>query len=760
MKLLEHQQQAGAVDTAAMPEILEMAWRRKWLIIGCVMVALLVAGAYCILAPKQYRSETLILVEDQQIADLQGLAEGNLEQRIFLIQKQMTSRAILGDLVNEFQLYPDVVERYGLDGGTAMLAQAVLVEMVGKRPRGNFVGRGGIDAFTVSFAHQDPVIAMQVTGKLANKFIEENWKARERVAEGSTEFFDAEVRRAKAELERKEDRISQFKAAHTGELPQQVEANLRALDRLQGDLNATNENLQRQSDRLTMLDNAVREYEKYGTKNPTLAPGPTGLDPLFPRFKELQDRLVKLQAEFYESYPEVLLTREELRQVEKKLVELYGPDVFKAGEQLVDPYVRDLKRQREEVKSEVALSQQRQALLLAEKRNYEKRIDRAPDVEQELLILERDYENMRNNYRALLDKRLNASVTENLEKRQKGAQFHIVDAANFPTKPEKPNQPRILIFGLLVGCAGGFGLALMRERLHPPFRRPEEVEVLFGPQLLAVIPDFSFERDRVRWYNRIGWRPQLSRNGAGDEAAGEVAETNGFKGSRAHRQPSEDNFIVKLLPSSTVAEQYRVAATRLSLVRTDGGSAVVAVTSAIKGEGKTTTVINLGYTMARDLGKRTLLLDCDFKCPKLHLYADAPPRFGLADCLIGEVQLDDCLAGFSDVPCSIMPVGNSSVHSSELLKSARLSGILTKLRERFEYIFINTPPILPLAAMNILAGHADMLVVVVKGNATPKQVVQRALSSLPSHAPAHVILNAVGNQVLTSYMGSYEYLAQ
>jgi polysaccharide biosynthesis transport protein len=769
MELSEKQQEIYPTRTATTPEFLDMVWRRKWLILGSAILALAVAGVYCIVAPKQYRSETLILVEDQKIPEqyVQGVAEGNLEQRIFFIQKQLTSRAILGDIVKEFNLYPEVVQRYGQDGGTSMLAQALLVEMVAKGPRGNFVGRSGIDAFTVSFAHEDPFVAMKVSAKLASKFIEENLKAREQTAEGTTEFFESEVRRAKVELEKKEDQISQLKSAHIGELPQQVEANLRALDRLQGDLNATNENVQRQTDRLAMIEKAIHEYERFGTKNPVLAVGSTAMDPLFPRLKELKEKLVRLQAEFLEGYPEIVLTKEEIHQVEGKLVELYGPDIFKPGEKLIDPYLRDLKRQREEVISEIALSKQRQVLLHAEKKNHEKRIDRAPEVEQAVLILERDYDNMKNNYRALLDKRLNAMVSQNLEKRQKGAQFRILDTANFPTSPEKPNQPRILIFGFLFGCAIGLGIAVIRERLHPEFRRPEEVEQLFGPQLLAVIPDFSVGYDRVSWYNRMGWNRLLPGYGS-VEASGQgigrsevrTIVSRGLLGQGRDGQPFKDSFVVKWLPNSNVAEQYRVGAARLSLVKTDGQSAVVAVTSAVKGEGKTTTVINLGYTMARDLGKRTLILDCDFKCPMLHQYAETLPKWGLADCLTEDIQLDDCMSGFEDAPCWIMPVGKSAVHSSELLKSERLAGILAQLRERFEYIFINAPPILPLAVMNILAKHADILLLVVRANSTPKQVVQRALNSLPSSVPAHVVLNAVGNQALPSYMGTYEYLAR
>ncbi len=768
MHLIDARPEPGMGEVPLVPEILQLAWRQKWIIAGTVLASLLLAGVYCLVATKQYRSETLILVEDPKIPEqyVQGVADRNLEQRIFIIQKQLTSRAILGEIVSAYKLYPDIVEQYGVEGGTATLAQALVVEMVGKGPRGNFVSRSGIDAFTVSFAHENPMIAMKVTETLAARFIEENIKTREQMAEGTTEFFEAEARRAKVELEKKEDEISQYKSAHIGELPQQVEANLRALDRLQSDLNATNENLQRHTDRLGMIEKGIQEYERFGTKNPVLTVGPSATDPLFPRFKELQEKLVKLQAEFWDGYPEILLTKEEIRQVETKLVQLYGPDVLKPGEKLVDPYLRDLRRQREEIKSEIALSKQRLTVLNGDKKHHEIRIDRAPEVEQRLLILERDYENMKNNYRALLDKRLSAMVSQNLEKRQKGAQFRILDTANFPTRPEKPNQARVLVFGFLFGCLAGLGIAVFKERLNPQFRHPDEVERLFGPQVLAVIPDFSLQFGRVSWYQRSGWRQLLAGKESRPEPDGLPDATDVHALIPKGLVPASgddslrDGFVVRWMPASAIAEQYRVAATRLSLLKADTQSSVVAVSSAVKGEGKTTTVINLGYTMARDIGKRTLLLDCDFQCPKLHLYAPVPTQWGLGDCLVQDVELDHCLSRFSEVPCWIMPVGNSGIHSTELLKSEKLAGIFQQLRARFDYIFLNTPPILPLAAMNILTGYADIVVLVVRANSTPKQVVQRALRSLPSNAPAHVVLNAVANQELPSYMGTYEYTAR
>ena len=109
-----------------------------------------------------------------------------------------------------------------------------------------------------------------------------------------------------------------------------------------------------------------------------------------------------------------------------------------------------------------------------------------------MLTLERDYANMKGNYAMLLDKRLHARVTENLEKQQKSGKYRILERAYFPRSPVKPNRPRVLVLGLLFGCVLGVGVSVLRERLTPQFRRAEDVEVVIGPQLLAAIPDFSF----------------------------------------------------------------------------------------------------------------------------------------------------------------------------------------------------------------------------------------------------------------------------
>ncbi len=757
MSLSNMTPQISNSTVAMLHEYWGMALRRKWVLLGAIAICIAASLVYCRFATKVFRSDVLILLEEQKIPEnyVQANAEGNskFERRIFVIETQVRDRARLERVRKEFNLYPDQVKEFGPESALATINGAVEVKTISK---GNAPGQNNIGAFTISFAHEDPATAMNVASKIAMMLIDEDLKDRTQAAEGTTEFLDNEVTRTRIQLDKKEEELSQFKSQHAGQLPQQIEANLRALDRLHDDLNMVSESIHRQSDRLALLESAIQKYLEFGVTVPALVNGPVQPNPSFARLNELKNKLTQLEAEFWDGYPEVALTKEEIGQLEQKLRRQYGQDSTGSEEQTKDPYYQDLKKQRSEIRSELALLKQRQLTFRTEKKDYDTRVESAPAIEQGLLTLMRDYENLKASYQSLLDKRLHASVAENLEKRQKGAQLKILENAKFPLAPEKPNQPRVLIFGFLVGCALGVGMAVLLEQLNPQFRRPEDVESMFGPQLLAVIPDFSLDYAYSNWRRFFPTYPF----GRGDKLIQQTpglvpVQVGGVSVNGSNGQSFDRSFVVKWMPNAIVSEQYRVAATRLFLLGTESQSAVVAVSSAVKGEGKTTTVINLGYTLARDLGKRVLLVDCDLKCPGLHTFMEGSTDGGLADYLAGDREIDDCVAGFGEVPCWIMPVGNPVVNSTELLRTERLAALFERLRNRFDYIILNTPPILPQATMNILAGHSDILLLVVRANSTPHDVVWRAVSSLRSRKSLHVVLNAVSSQSLPSYV--YEY---
>lgn len=761
MNVVDLEPQSIPSGTAMLREFWNMGVRRKWMIVSSILLSLAAAGIFYGLSTKYYRSETLILVEEQKISQeyIKGVAEPGFEDRFFAIQKQIMSRELLSEIVDEFKLYPDIVAQRGLKAAIAAMKRAIAVEMIDKVSGAKFTTRKSVDAFTISFLHENPNTAMEVTSRIASKFIEGNLKAHEQIAEDTTEFFDTEIARVKRALEKKDDEIKRFKSKHMGELPEQVATNLHTLDRLQSDLKAVNETIQRLSDRIAMVDRATQEFHKFGTTNGTIIRSTSEPDPLYRRLKELKEKLVKLRAEFWEGYPEVLLTKEEIRRVEEELTAQDGPDALKPkekGEKPLDPYLQDLKRQESEAKSELAVLKQRQDLLLAEKKVFEARVEKAPTIEQELQTLMRDYENTKANYQTLLAKQLNARVAENLEKRQKGSQFRILDPATMPMAPEWPKLGLLLVVAFLFGGTVGVGIAVIQEQQNPQFRRAEDVEQATGRQVLAVIPDFTTVCDPKAWKELIPYYRSVS-GGKGESGgigrhliAGPQLLVQGQSGV-----PLQSSIIVNHLPRSVVADQYRVAATGLAFDRVKERSTIVCVTSAVQGEGKTTTVVNLGYTLARDLGKRTVLVDCDFRRPALAKYMDTVPAAGLADCFRNNASLDDCLFGLPGVPCWVMAAGKCENASNELLKTDRLHGIFDQLRDRFEYILINAPPILSVADTNVITGYVDVVLLVVRAAATPQDYVKRALYTIGTDKPLHIILNAARGPYLPQYFQEY-----
>ena len=215
------------------------------------------------------------------------------------------------------------------------------------------------------------------------------------------------------------------------------------------------------------------------------------------------------------------------------------------------------------------------------------------------------------------------------------------------------------------------------------------------------------------------------------------------------------NLVSKWSPRSMVAEQFRVAATRLSLMTSEQRNPVVLVTSALVGEGKTSTAVNLSYILAQELDKKTLLIDCDLKRPMVHSYTNIPATPGLVDYLVGEQPLEACIKKMEDVPLWVLPTGTSGRGVLELSKIRQLSKVIQDLRPRFDYILIDAPPILPLADLNVLSSMADLMILVIRAGRTGRDVVDKAYRSLRSSCPAGIVLTGVDSVSTPYYMYQY-----
>ena len=737
-----------------------MIVRRKRWVIGAILAGIVVAGVLCLVLPKIYRSSTLIVVENQKIPDdiVKGIGGASVEERLTLIQQQVMSRTLLSQIIEEFKLYEGKLDQEILESSIEKMRKAIKVETVGT------IGSRGksVETVTISFFNKDPMTAMNVTAKLASLFIEENLKAREQLVTGVSTFLEQELHDAKQALEAQEQAISQYKSKHTGLLPEQMEANLRSLDRLQLDLNATDEMTRGLTDKVSLVEKSIKEYEASGTTQGASGATTTshaGMDPLIGRLRELERNLTTLLAANYtETYPDIVEARQEIKSVKKQLAAKYGdPGEEKDGDaaKTFDPYLRELLKQRNELRVELTSVKDRRRRLAEHLKEFEYRVEQTPSREQDMMILKRDYENMQKNYQSLLDKRLNAHVAENLEKRQKGEQFRVLDPANLPQKLDSPNRLLIMVLGIVGGCGLGIGLAIGFDQLNPTFKRREEVERLPGIRVLAIIPNFHSRHHQL---SQQAKSPLISADAGSPLPVVRAGRKNPSWIAGAHNEEvlsSQLNLVAKWQPHSIAAEQFRTAATKLMLSTEGHGSTVLEVTSALKGEGKTTTVVNLGYTLARNLGRKTLLIDCDFRCPALHEYVTIPAQAGLIELLDGEASLENCLSAIDEMPCLILSIGRTGENFNELTRIQQLKAMLPRIRENFDYVIINTPPVLPSASAGILASLADFHIMVIRAGTTPKHVVKQAFKMLGLSGEAHVILNAVEGKSMPSYMYGY-----
>lgn len=488
-------------------DYIEILQRRKWFVIIPALLGTFVAVLVALKLPPIYRSTTLILVEQQRISEIYVTPTDSTPfvQRLNTIQQQVMSRTNLEKIIGDFNLYAideskekekplyRVKEALGMKASSQPSVEEVVekmredieIEVMGTGNRRD----GGADAFRISYVGGNPHITMQVTNTLASLFIEENLKIKEQYAEGTTEFLVRELEIAKKQLETKESAFRKFKEHGMGALPEQLDANLRTLDRLQLELQSVNESLRNATERKSFLE------EQAGVASTVTGQAPVATPAV--ELERLKNELAALLSRYEETYPDVVIAKSRIGELEEQLISA-KKDGGLTGE---EPSTAQAGFRSPELSAEISRIsslKDREARIRRQLRSYQRRVEMTPANEQALADLQRDYDIIFQNYQSLLEKKLNANLAENLEKRQKGARFRVVDPANLPEKPFKPDRPQIVLMGVAGGVGVGAGLIFLFEFLNPAFRKPEDFEELFEFPVLASIPLFSKRRATKR----------------------------------------------------------------------------------------------------------------------------------------------------------------------------------------------------------------------------------------------------------------------
>jgi polysaccharide chain length determinant protein (PEP-CTERM system associated) len=512
-------------------DYLDILRRRKWYIIFSSLLILFGTSVYCVVAPEKYKSSTTILVIPQKVPEgyVRSTISSRVDEHLSTIWQHMLSRTHLIAVMEELGLYKEERKNLPAEVVVEMMRKTIQIQVASASSTSGGGRRRGSsdDAFTLTVTHENPQMAMMTASRLAAFFIDENLKNREQQAVGTSEFLESQLQATKTRLEAQEERVKQYKLRFMGELPQQLQANLQILSRLQEQMRNNSDTTRQAVDRKVYIEaqigvleaqlntisaqmsaagRAAREAATGGAEAPFPSVVPTAT--LASELSAKKSQLAALSAKYTGKYPEIRRLKEEVAQLEKRLAEtivtegsavngavpLRQPPTAGSGAYSQAPGSRErdeilrLRAQNKALDSEIAsLRKDRQGTEKAIA-VLEARLEKSPRREQEMVSLTRDYENLKLSYDDLLKKKLDAEVSQNLEKRQKGEQFQIVDPADLPQAPFTPNRP--MVFGiafaaaLLVGFGGAFGF----EMVNPTLRGKRDFQHFFQVPVFASIP--------------------------------------------------------------------------------------------------------------------------------------------------------------------------------------------------------------------------------------------------------------------------------
>jgi len=501
---------------AGLDTLLEVWSRRKWLAILAFAFPLAAGVSLTAFLPNIYRSTATVLVDRQQIPEtfVQATVTSALETRLHTISQEILSRSRLEALVSRFGLYADLRQRVAAEEVIERMRKDIKLELKGAETRGQ---REATVAFTISYQGSDPTTVALVTNTLASFYIEENLKARERQAAGTAEFLKAQLAETKQRLDEQEQRVSEFKRRHIGELPQQMEANLGTLERLHTQLRLNADNQTRATERRQALSNQLAEAESL-LATPALAASvggsgrpPSRSETIEARLAKSKEELAKLRTRFSDKYPDVVLLAAEISALERELADAESRDPKREEKALpqatpLTPYVLRLKEALSEVEGETKVLKGEDKRLRDAIATYQGRIENVPKREQEFRELSRDYESTRELYQSLLKRSEEAQLAESMEQRQKGEQFRVLDPAVPKPKPAAPNRVQLFVIVLLGSLGLAAGAVVLAEKIDTSFHTIDDLRMFSPVPVLISIPLIvtHTDRRRMRWHLQFG----------------------------------------------------------------------------------------------------------------------------------------------------------------------------------------------------------------------------------------------------------------
>ncbi len=451
----------------------EIFLRRRWWFLGTALLASSVVFGVSMKLTRIYRSETLILVEPQKVPQdfVKSTISGDVTDRLQTISQEILSRTRLQHIIDQFGLYQEQAKKNSREEIVELMRRDITVEIVAdSRVREHAVG-----GFRISYMGRDPQLVQQVTREIASLFIEENLKVREQQAEGTNEFLEDELKKAREHLQEQEEKIRKFKAEHMGSLPEQEQSNLSVMAQMQAMLQSNGDALARAQQQETYLKSLLEAMQK---TRPVAAKSALELD-----LDSKRTELVAAEQKYKPTHPDVIRLRSEVKALETRVAETRKTEGA-SGTDSPDQINSQLAGLETEIKGRNA----RQTEIEGKIRALQGRVEVLPMVEQQFAEINRDYLISKADYESLLQKKNASAMSAEMERRAKGEQFRILDPASFPEKPYKPDLLQLNLLGVLGGLMLGGILGLVMESRDRSLHSERDLAYALSLPVLATMP--------------------------------------------------------------------------------------------------------------------------------------------------------------------------------------------------------------------------------------------------------------------------------
>lgn len=552
----------------------------------------------------------------------------------------------------------------------------------------------------VSYESTDPREAATVVNALIKNFIESNFQTKYNATRQATGWMEAQLDELKVKVEKSQQAMVNYERKNNivnlGEKQTVVESRLEDLSK---EFNLA------QSDRLTK--ESLYKMVASNDAEVGFLQGNGLLAGLEAKEVDLKEQYSEAMSQYGPTYPKVLRLQDQMKDVDALIL-------------------RERRRMVVNIHNDYLAAAKRQQFLAAALADQKKEIDKLSQFLIEHNLLKREFESNQTLYDGLLQRLKDATVSAGL----RATNIHTIDEASIPSYPIRPNKLRNIEFALVAGLAFGIALAFTKEALDNSLKNAQEMEKLTGLPTLAIIP-----MGHSSFGHRSGLLPGAGTNGSSSPVV-------------------ELSVLEK--PGAAISEAYRALRTSVLLSTAEQPPRVLLVTSAQPSEGKTSTSLNLAATLAQK-GSRVLLVDADMRRPGLAKALNLTTGKGLSGILTGAYEYDETL--LQKVPgldsLYLLSSGPRPPNPAELLCSMKMEKLVLTLRQKFDHVIIDSPPILPITDSTIISTLVDGIIMVVESDKTSRAALNRACRVM-EHSGGR-ILGTVFNKVDVRRDGYYGY---